>query len=150
MRIEDQMQPRIPPPIYLADSASHAYRILTRSSDTLGLVRNDVNQWLILRVAALREAIDRGDGTLLVSQLVDPEPTPVLYPDLAVHDALKMIKAFPCVPVVSRRDPGRLVGTFCVDDALRAYGIPLEDVLQMKAVSTAATQVSAQQPRSAS
>ncbi len=150
MRIEDQMQPRIPPPIYLADSASHAYRILMRSKETLGLVRNEVNQWMVLRVTALREAIERGDGALLVSQLVDPEPTPVLYPDLAVHDALKMIKAFPCVPVVSRRDPAKLVGTFCVDDALRAYGIPLEDVLQAKAASVTETDVSAPQSRSTS
>lgn len=148
VRIEDQMQPRIPPPIYLADSASHAYRILTRSNDKLGLVRNEVNQWMILRVAALQDAIHRGEGTLLVSQLVDPEPTPILYPDLAVHDALKMIKAFPFVPVVSRRDPTRLVGTFCVDDALRAYGIPVEDVMQTKAAGAAAAGIIATPPHS--
>jgi CIC family chloride channel protein len=124
IRIEDQMRPRVPPPIYLADTANHACNILTRSAETVGLVRNELNQWMILRVAVLEEAIGRGEGSLLVSQLVDPDPTPVLYPDLAVHEALRIIKNFPCVPVVSRRDPSKLVGTFSVADGLRAYGIP--------------------------
>jgi CIC family chloride channel protein len=48
---------------------------------------------------------------------------PALYPDLPLDTALRMFGPHRALPVVSRRDATRVLGTLRVDDVLAAYGI---------------------------
>jgi CBS domain-containing protein len=50
-------------------------------------------------------------------------PAPRLYPDLPLDSALRVLGEYPVLPVVSRSDPTKLIGTITLADVHRAYGI---------------------------
>lgn len=65
-----------------------------------------------------------GKGNEPVSASCPPRTAPRLYPDIPMDTAMRLLGPHPILPVTSRANPNRLLGTLTLGDVHRAYGIP--------------------------
>ena len=76
---------------------------------------------------ALREdaekALEAGDGEKNLLRAVRLRTVVQLYPDMSLDSALRMLGVYPVLPVISRVNKRRLLGTLTLEDVHRAYGI---------------------------
>ena len=91
------------------------------------LHRGNGNWWLVER-RELEKAQRSGQGESLLGKaatttLRSTKLVVRLHPDLALDTAMRMLGAYPILPVVSRVNPNQLLGTLTLDDVHRAYGI---------------------------
>jgi CIC family chloride channel protein len=63
------------------------------------------------------------DAMQAPAESVGMPPAPRLYPDLPLDAAMRVLGEYPLLPVVSRTDPTKLIGTITLADVHRAYGI---------------------------
>ena len=84
---------------------------------------HDGNGWARVTSAALARAAAQGSAALPIAHAEVFEPTPQLYPDQPVDAAMRFLGVHPLLPIASRADPDRLVGTLNMQDVQRAYGI---------------------------
>ena len=85
------------------------------------LVRDGAGWWARVSREELESAEDGRRAASPVSDGVALERVPYLYPDLPVDAALRLLGAHPLLPVVSRANPGTLVGTMSIQDVFKGY-----------------------------
>ena len=122
LRIEDAMHSGPAPVLRARMTVAEALGFLDAGELPECLV-HDGNGWARVTRAALARAAAGGSGALPIAHAEVFEPTPQLYPDQPVDAAMRFLGAHPLLPIASRADPDRLVGTLSLQDVRRAYGI---------------------------
>ena len=84
-----------------------------------GLARIAGESWARVNAGTLASAGDRDR----LADHVETQPLLPLHPDDPLDAALRRLATQPVIPVVSRMDPGRLLGRLSLDDVHRAYGL---------------------------
>lgn len=82
--------------------------------------------WFWAKRADMLKALEKGQGEKPVLRAVPLQPTVQLYPDLSLDSALRLLSTCPILPVVSRVNTKRLIGTLTLDDVHQAYGLEAE------------------------
>lgn len=121
LHIEDAMGP---PPDQVWDisaSVEDVLEYLDAHKLTHCLLRDGAGWWARVSKEELESAADGRRAASPVSDGVALERVPYLYPDLPVDAALRLLGAHPLLPVVSRANPGTLVGTISIQDVFKGY-----------------------------
>lgn len=87
------------------------------------LVAADWGQWSWLERKDLEKAIEAGQGEETLDQAIMARSVIRLYPDLSLDSALRLLGPYPILPVSSRANSNRLLGTLTLNDVHRAYGL---------------------------
>jgi hypothetical protein len=74
----------------------------------------------------MRKAMEKGQGAETVWKALSVRAVVRLYPDLSLDSAMRVLAAYPILPVSSRANPNLLLGTLTLEDVHKAYGIPHE------------------------
>jgi CBS domain-containing protein len=80
--------------------------------------------WVQVTRAALEASAREGRAAAIVADELPMKYVPRLYPDLPVDAAMRTFPSHPVLPVVSRANRRRLVGTIAMEDVLKAYQQP--------------------------
>ena len=118
LRVEDASFQPPPPEIDPRAPAAAALEALARHDAALALARFD-GGWAVVR----RDDLAAADGGLPVSQALPLAAVPLVYPDLPLDSAMRLLGAWPLLPIGDRRSPGKLSGVLTLADVERAYGI---------------------------
>ena len=87
------------------------------------LVAADWGQWSWVDGKDLQKAVEVGQGEEALDQAVMARTVIRLYPDLSLDSAMRLLGTYPILPVSSRANPNRLLGTLTLNDVHRAYGL---------------------------
>jgi CBS domain-containing protein len=87
------------------------------------LVAADWGQWSWLERKDLEKAIEAGRGEETLDQAIMARSVIRLYPDLSLDSAMRLLGPYPILPVSSRANSNRLLGTLTLNDVHRAYGL---------------------------
>jgi CIC family chloride channel protein len=87
------------------------------------LVAADWGQWSWMDRKDLEKAAEAGQGDETVDQAVMARAVIRLYPDLSLDSAMRLLGAYPVLPVSSRANSNRLLGTLTLNDVHKAYGL---------------------------
>lgn len=79
--------------------------------------------WRWVSLGDLEKASADGKVNEPVSASCPPRTAPRLYPDIPMDTAMRLLGPHPILPVTSRANPNRLLGTLTLEDVHRAYGI---------------------------
>jgi chloride channel protein, CIC family len=124
LRVEDAMNRELPAVINGFSSAESAWQRLEHNPVQDVLVTIDFRDWAVVRRSDVERAVKMdGQGNRRLEDLFPLEPFPRLYPDLPLDQALRVMSRRELLPVVSRADQRTLLGTICLADVHRAYGI---------------------------
>ena len=118
LRVEDAMTPGPPPAVDAANTIREALAALERAGGEAVLVRKEARTWACVPRAAL-ETAELPGATL--GEALDLPPCPRIYPDMPADAALRLLGAYPLLPVASRTEPERLIGSVTLADVHRAY-----------------------------
>ncbi len=125
LRVEDAMRPPISPALLENDSIAEAIaRIEARKdapAEEFFLVGFATGRWTGVRVPALHKFIAEGQATAPLREVLGAQRLPRLHPDQPVDLAMRLMRDFPYLPVVSRADARRLEGILSMQDVLNAY-----------------------------
>lgn len=135
LRVEDAMQP---PPAVLGPRTkiNTAVTLMREANDLVRLVKTGHGEWSWARLDELERALRDGKPDAPLEEVVNHGPTPRLYRDIALDNALKLIGGHPMLPVVSRANVNELVGTLTLQDIHRVYGITARDLRAEAEVSS--------------
>jgi CIC family chloride channel protein len=87
------------------------------------LVAADWGQWSWIDLKDLDKALEAGQGDEALDQAVMARSVVRLYPDVSLDSALRLLASYPILPVSSRANANRLIGTLTLQDVHRAYGL---------------------------
>jgi CIC family chloride channel protein len=87
------------------------------------LVAADWGQWSWVDLKDVEKAAEAGRGEETLDQAVMARAVIRLYPDLSLDSAMRLLGPYPILPVSSRANPNRLLGTLTLNDVHRAYGL---------------------------
>ena len=122
LRVEDAMQR--PHAVFGPKThAKTAADLMREAGDTFRLAKTGHGEWCWVCLTELDKAIEAGKGGLPLEGIVGRGPAPVLYQDIGLDNALKVIGGHPILPVSSRANINELVGTLTLEDIHRIYGI---------------------------
>ncbi|HSH17424.1 MAG TPA: hypothetical protein VLD18_15400, partial [Verrucomicrobiae bacterium] len=79
--------------------------------------------WRWVSCEDLEKAREDGKENEPVSAACTPRTAPRVYPDIPMDAAMRLLGPHPILPVTSRANPNRLLGTLTLEDVHRAYGI---------------------------
>lgn len=117
LRVEQAMRPAVA--LNGAMPVSSAREWLAAAGAGDGLARVAGESWARVDARTLAAAGDRDR----LADHVETQPLLPLHPDDPLDAALRRLATQPVIPVVSRMDPGRLLGRLSLDDVHRAYGL---------------------------
>ena len=92
-----------------------------------GLVAVERGNWSWVTREDLDAAVHGGRGSDTIRKAFPLEPTPRLYPDLALDTALRLLGPHRLLPVLSRARTGQVLGILTLEDIHRAYGVRQAD-----------------------
>lgn len=127
-RVEDAMAKPAVPCFRESDSIATIHSKLQNERAKYSLVNLQDGRWAFVRELDLEKALRNAEATAAVGQAVELAPIPRLYPDLSLDSALRLMGAHALLPVVSRREPDRLLGTLSIADIERVYGLSRESI----------------------
>jgi CIC family chloride channel protein len=87
------------------------------------LVAADWGQWSWLDRKDLEKAMEAGQGEEALDQAIMARAVIRLYPDLSLDSVMRLLGPYPILPVSSRANQNRLLGTLTLNDVHRAYGL---------------------------
>lgn len=119
LRVEDAMQPPGEAVLEPETAVGGARELAARSGAKVWLVKLGEAQWS----SATLEQLNDGEPDAPLKGVLPLAPHPRLYPDLPLDAALRFLAVYPVIPVVSRSDPGILLGAITLDGVHQAYGI---------------------------
>ncbi len=120
LRVEDAMREEQPLVLEAAMPAREALAAVEAASAEAALVRRAGGGWSCVSRGRLAAAADSGAG---LGEAMELPVCPRLYPDMPLDTALRLLGAWPVLPVASRTERERLIGTVCLEDVHRAYGL---------------------------
>jgi CIC family chloride channel protein len=121
LHIEDAMQS---PPSIVLDSEQPLQAALAQLQDASGddfLVRMQPTGWNLVNRKDLETRLGEGKGDLTLGSILPDRRSPFLHPDQDLDMALRWVKEWAIVPVVSRADFRTLEGTLSQQDVLTRY-----------------------------
>lgn len=126
LHLEDAMQPVSVPVLQGSEHVSDAQHALKQYGAAEGESPVLIHCLDGLWYAARRGDLDRllaGDASssAVLNDLLGPERTPILFPDLPLASALPHFQHWPLLPVTNRALRGSLEGAVTLDDVLRRY-----------------------------
>jgi len=81
------------------------------------------SDWTWIERGDLESTVEAGQGAESVAEALRPRSVIRVYPDQSLESALWLLGPYPILPVMSRVNPGLLLGTLTLEDVERAYGI---------------------------
>ena len=120
--LEDVMAPAVEPVLHAGDSVADAL-VYLNSHGLARCLAADETGWVRVTREALDHAAHEGRAALRLADEIPLEHVPRLYPDLPLDAALQLFHAHPLLPVVSRADATKLVGSISLGDVLKAYDL---------------------------
>jgi CIC family chloride channel protein len=116
LRVEDAMGP--PDSIGLPGETTVSFAMERVAQGGSVLSYDPAAFWLLFDETMLKRA-KRGSRLGEAKGVIVPH----VFPDQPLHTTLRRLGGYPLLPVVSRQDPGRLLGVLNLERALDAYGI---------------------------
>jgi CIC family chloride channel protein len=104
-------------------TVNQALQVMDEGSLSCALVASGWGNWSWVQRADLQQAEISGSGEKELLKVLSPRTDIRLYPDLSLDSALRLLGPYPILPVTSRANPNRLLGTLTLEDIHRAYGI---------------------------
>ncbi len=121
LRVEDAMQ-AVPLPLLVDDEPlEKALRQVEDSAAESLLVRLSPSGWNSITKQQIRTMVSEGKGALSLRSVLPIRQLPLLHPDHPLAMALRHMKEWPLVPVVSRADFDKLEGVISQDNVLERY-----------------------------
>lgn len=120
LRVEDAMQEQPPLVLDAAARVADAQEAAKRAGARAALVRRPGGGWSCLPREKLADA---GPPEARLADALELPVCPRLYPDMPVDVALRLLASYPLLPVASRTERNRLVGSVSLEDVHRAYGL---------------------------
>ncbi len=125
LRVEDAMRP--PKVLVLSETDTVLEAIAWVESrkeptpEDFFLVSFPTGRWAGVRVPALKKLIEDGQARSALVDIIGTQRLPRLHPDQSVDLAMRLIREWPYLPVVSRADARHLEGILSMQDVLGAY-----------------------------
>jgi CIC family chloride channel protein len=123
LTVEDAMSSDSSKVLQARTSVSEALKKMDAAGMQQALVAADWGQWSWVDRKDLEKAIEAGQGDEGVDQAVMARAVVRLYPDLSLDSAMRLLGPYPILPVSSRANSNRLLGTLTLQDVHRAYGL---------------------------
>ncbi len=121
LRVEDAMQ-AVPLPLLVDDEPlERALRQVEDSAAENLLVRLSPSGWNSITKQQIRTMVSEGKGALSLRSVLPIRQLPQLHPDHPLDTALRYVKEWPLVPVVSRANFDQLEGVISQDNVLERY-----------------------------
>lgn len=124
LSVEDAMKPeggrRVIPSTMRVDDA---LKETAKSEDVGFLVSVHDKGWFWVLRRDVEKALEAGNGEKNLLRAVRLRTVVQVYPDMALDSALRRLGVYPVLPVISRVNKQRLLGTLTLDDVHGAYGI---------------------------
>lgn len=126
LRVEDAMRPATVSVLSSTDSVAAAIEHTHSNQDPNSpeeffLVRFPTGRWAGVRVPALHKFAADGHAAAQLGDLLGSQRLPRLHLDQPADLAMRLMRDFPYLPVVSRADALRLEGVVSLADILSAY-----------------------------
>jgi CIC family chloride channel protein len=125
LRVEDAMRAPLPPVFSETDTLVEALARIEARKDSPAeeffLVSFSNGRWAGIRVPALHKFAADGQAQFALRDVLGTQRLPRLHPDQSVDLAMRLIRDWPYLPVVSRADARRLEGVLSMQDVLSAY-----------------------------
>ena len=128
LSVEDAMNPGTARVLEADATLDEGIRCMKEQSWERALLHRGNGNWWSVERSELEQAQGPGQGSIplgkaAASTLPAAKLVVRLYPDLPLDTAMRMLGAYPILPVVSRVNRNQLLGTLTLDDVHRAYGI---------------------------
>jgi CIC family chloride channel protein len=123
LRIEDAMHAGPAPVLGPRMTVADALGFLEAKQMPYCLAHDASGGWARVTLEALQRAASEGHARSALADARVLQVTPRVYPDQPVDTAMRLLGGHPVLPVASRADPDRLVGTLTIGDVHRAYGV---------------------------
>jgi CIC family chloride channel protein len=123
LTVEDAMSSDSSKVLQARTSVRDALKKMDAAGMQQALVAADWGQWSWVDRKDLAKAIEAGQGDEGVDQAVMARAVVRLYPDLSLDSAMRLLGPYPILPVSSRANSNRLLGTLTLNDVHRAYGL---------------------------
>jgi CIC family chloride channel protein len=121
LRVEDAMK-AVPLPLLVDDEPlGRALRQVEDSAAENLLVRLSPSGWNSITKQQIRTMVSEGKGALSLRSVLPIRQLPHLHPDHPLDMALRFVKEWPLVPVVSRANFDQLEGVISQDNVLERY-----------------------------
>jgi CIC family chloride channel protein len=123
LTVEDAMSTDSSRVLQSRTTVNEALEKLQGSGMPQALVAADWGQWSWIDGKDLQKAVEAGRGEETLDQAVMARAVTRLYPDLSLDSAMRLLGPYPILPVSSRANANRLLGTLTLNDVHRAYGL---------------------------
>lgn len=130
MSVEDAMRKGEQRVLRSEWSVSEALERMRARKTERSLVSVGWNDWSWVERGDLDNAVEAGQGAESVGEALHPRSVIRVHPDQSLESALWLLGSYPILPVLSRVNPGLLLGTLTFEDVERAYGIGQERGVQ--------------------
>lgn len=125
LRVEDAMRPASVPPLSADEAVVEALeRVQLMPANTpedFLLVRYSTGRWSGVKIAALHRFAAEDRLLTPLRDLLGAQRLPRLHPDQPLDLALRLMRDWPYLPVVSRADATQLEGVLSLSDILMSY-----------------------------
>jgi chloride channel protein, CIC family len=125
LRVEDAMRPPVEPILSSDDTVEDAILNLeTRKeakAEEFFTVRFPTGRWAGVRIPALHKFAADGHAKSRLADVLGAQRLPRLHPDQPVDLAMRLMRDWPYLPVVSRANARSLEGVLSMSDILSAY-----------------------------
>jgi CIC family chloride channel protein len=123
LTVEDAMSSDSSRVLQARTTVKEARQKMQAAGNEQALVAADWGQWSWVDRKDLQKAMEAGQGEEALDQAVMARAVIHLYPDLSLDSAMRLLGPYPILPVSSRANPNRLLGTLTLNDVHRAYGL---------------------------
>ncbi len=125
LHLEDAMQPVTAPILQGSDLPDSALALLghyqdLKDTDAL-LIHCPDALWFALRKQEFDTLLSTAPADARLCDLLGPERTPILFPDLPLASALPYFQRWPLLPITNRAMRGAIEGAVSLDDILQRY-----------------------------
>jgi CBS domain-containing protein len=122
LQVEDAMGPTRPV-LGRGTQVRTAIKLMQEEGDQCRLLKLGHGEWSWTKLAELQSVAASGRGDDSLESVITRRPSPRLYPDVSLDDALRALAQHPILPVSSRANINKLIGSITLADIHRAYGI---------------------------
>lgn len=121
LHLEDALRPIDVPVLRGSDSLEHAAQTLSARPSSAFLIQLWDGSWYPMTAEELTSASASHTPGTPLEQVLPPDRTPILFPDLPLDSALPYFPRWPFLPILNRASKGKLEGIVTLDDVLRRY-----------------------------
>jgi CIC family chloride channel protein len=121
LHIEDALQPATVPLVTGSDTLQRVAQTIAETHASAFLVRLIDGSWYAMSADELTSASATLTPEAPIQRALQPDRTPLLFPDMPLDSALHYFPRWPLLPVLNRASRGTLEGMLTLDDVLRRY-----------------------------